>query len=47
MTENKVGDYEGIQSGLQQTHIIIVIVIASAAQRGNPLRPTLPPTHET
>jgi len=33
MTENKVGGYEGIQSGLQQTHIIIVIVIASAARQ--------------
>jgi len=59
MTENKVGGYEGIRSGLQQIHIIYVIASAARqsianhvtsslrAQRGNLLRTTLPPAHET
>jgi len=44
MTENKVGSYEGIRSGLQQTHIIVIASVASkvgAIKQRNLLRTTL------
>jgi len=43
MTENKVGGYEGIRSGLQQIHIIIASVASKvgALKQRNLLRTTL------